>query len=157
MNPQIDPVAAKRLPDDPTLDRIIAVVGKASRQPDRDALRRDLLSCYGRYFAQPRLAAPIWARLSGRAAMGPLLWSPEVRSSPSFRHGKSYPVLWETGGHHPWARPSAIASNSALSAQSLSPRHPFWQITRDRLTLSTEWRKGRSRGVLYRLTVFVNK
>jgi hypothetical protein len=77
------------------------------------------------------MAAPIWARLSGRAAMGPLLWSPEVRSSPSFRHGKSYPVLWETGGHHPWARPSAIASNSALSGQSLSPRHPFWQRSLD--------------------------
>jgi len=71
MNPQIDPVAAKRLLDDPTLDRIIAVVGKASRQPDRDALRRDLLSCYGRYLAQPD-----WLPQFGLVSAGAQPWGP---------------------------------------------------------------------------------
>ena len=43
MDLQLDPDAAKLQLNDPTLDRIISAVGKASRVPDRDALRRDLL------------------------------------------------------------------------------------------------------------------
>jgi hypothetical protein len=49
MDLQPDPAAAKLWLDDPKLDRIINAVGKASRVPDRDALRRDLLLCYGRH------------------------------------------------------------------------------------------------------------
>jgi hypothetical protein len=47
MDLQLDPDAAKLRLDDSTLDRIISAVGKASRVCDRDALRRDLLFCYG--------------------------------------------------------------------------------------------------------------
>jgi hypothetical protein len=44
-----DPNAARSLLDDSMLDRIIGAVGVTPPQFDRDALRLDLLVCYGKY------------------------------------------------------------------------------------------------------------
>jgi hypothetical protein len=44
-----DPSAARSLLDDSMLDRAINAVGVTPPQLDRDALRRDLLHCYGKY------------------------------------------------------------------------------------------------------------
>jgi hypothetical protein len=49
MDNKPDTDRAKAWLDDPTLDRIIAAVGETLATPDRDALRQDLLICYGRY------------------------------------------------------------------------------------------------------------
>ena len=49
MDIKLDADTARLLLDDQTLDRVIAAVGKTPAKPDRDALRCDLLMCYGRY------------------------------------------------------------------------------------------------------------
>jgi len=49
MNVEIDADKAKYWLDDQTLDRIISAVDKSPTKPDRDALRSDLLKCYGLY------------------------------------------------------------------------------------------------------------
>jgi hypothetical protein len=49
MDIEISADKAKVLLDDLTLDHIIDAVGETPTKPDRDALRRDLLICYGRY------------------------------------------------------------------------------------------------------------
>jgi hypothetical protein len=49
MDIEISADKAKALLDNLTLDHIIDAVGETPTKPDRDALRRDLLICYGHY------------------------------------------------------------------------------------------------------------
>lgn len=68
MDIKLNAATAKDLLDDSAVDRIIAAVCEKGAMPDRDTVRNDLLTCYGRYSIASGPGQPGFIKASKRAA-----------------------------------------------------------------------------------------